>query len=101
LRLQTNTRQEANPEFQRETGSGGTIRLEWTPVSGFVTDFHSHSRTRVSGIVLTQSHVVGSLSSALADGRVVGFAVDAGNSNASMGTQREGTISIFKPERVP
>jgi hypothetical protein len=101
LKLQTNTREEANQEFQREVGSGGAIRLEWTPVSGSVTDFHSHSRTRVSRLVLTHSHVVGSLSSALAEGRVLGFAIDAGNSNALVGTQREGTISIFKPELVP
>ena len=95
-RLRTNTSAAANPEFVREIGSGGSITLEWTQTSGFTTDFHGHSRTRFPGFSMERTQFASTMSSALADGSVLGVAVSPANSSGSIGRARFGSLLILK-----
>lgn len=96
--LHTNTSLAANPDFFRTAGEGGVITLHWTKASASVQKFHSHTQTRIGGVLIDHSQFAGTFFSALIEGTALDAAVSAGNSGGSLGTVRSGSVVIQKAQ---
>lgn len=94
--LRTNTSADANPTFERVSGSGGAINLQWTRTSAVVTSSQVHSRTRIKGVLIDHTRFASTSSSALTGGSLLGLALDPGNSGGAVGTAQSGVITIAK-----
>jgi hypothetical protein len=95
LELSTNTAVSANPEFALYTGSGGPIHITWTELSGWSSSSNFHLRYRTDN-VLVQSHGTQTFSGALADGSLLGIELEPSAGYATMGTIRNGEITILR-----
>ena len=94
MTLHTNTDPSVSPGFE-QTGSGGPILLQWKQTSAFKGDFRGSARIR-SGGTIVHSESVSTSSSATASGTLLGLLLDQGSPDASVGTVREGFITIEK-----